>query len=51
MKLMGASLERRANRGEEVAVHRSGVRPMSLLNSGLGELCQAVAGDTPSLPW
>jgi len=45
MKLIGASMERRANLGEEVVVHQSGARPMALLNSVLGELSQTVDGD------
>jgi len=45
MKLIGASMVRRANRGEEVAVHQSSARPMALLNSGLGELFQAMDGE------
>ncbi|MGH9503937.1 MAG: GNAT family N-acetyltransferase [Terriglobales bacterium] len=45
MKLIGASMERRAGRGEEVAVNQSSARPMALLDSGLGELFQALDGN------
>ncbi len=46
MELIGASMERRAHRGEEVNVSQSEERPLALLNSGLGELFQAVKDDT-----
>jgi hypothetical protein len=45
MELITASMERRAKRGEDVDLHENGARPLALLNSGLGELFQAVEGD------
>ena len=45
MELIDASLERRANRGEEVKTGSEDARPKALLNSRAGELFQAVQGD------
>ncbi len=45
MELISASMDRRAKRGEDVEVHQSEARPLALLNSGLGELFQAVRED------
>ncbi len=45
LELMNASLERRAQRGEEVETDLQGARPGALLASNAGELFQAVDGD------
>jgi hypothetical protein len=45
LDLMDASMERRANRGEEVEIGQQGARPLALLSSKSGELFQAVKED------
>jgi hypothetical protein len=45
LELMGASLERRANRGESVDLGQESARPLAVLASRSGEIFQAVAGE------
>jgi lipid II:glycine glycyltransferase (peptidoglycan interpeptide bridge formation enzyme) len=45
LELMDASLDRRANRGEEVNAGPQNARPMALLNSRAGELFHAMHGE------
>jgi hypothetical protein len=45
LELVNASLERRAQRGEEVEANNEDARPRALLSSGSAELFQALNGD------